>query len=200
MVVDTRRTDGVRPQVAGAELEITVLGPQEWERLRDLRCQALTEDLDSFYPGSQSDFGASREAWIDRLERSVCVAARVDGVDVGLAWLVEGEEPDTRSHIEAVWVCGNHRRLGVATALIQGLVMFAVDRGDEVLLWIMADNGAARGFYGAFGFVPTGETKPTPGGRFEERFRLGLSGRRDVVAATDGTASAEAGAEALLEA
>jgi ribosomal protein S18 acetylase RimI-like enzyme len=76
-------------------------------------------------------------------------------------------------HIESVWTDPEHRKRGIATALIRWLV----DRyrrlgATEIRLWVLESSPDARRLYESLGFEPTGERQPVDGQRIEERLRF----------------------------
>lgn len=90
-----------------------------------------------------------------------CLVAERDGVPAGFAlffptystWL---GQPGL--HLEDLWVRPEHRRRGVASALLSRLAALALERGCGRLEWAVLDwNELAHGFYRGLGARPMDE-------------------------------------------
>ncbi len=133
------------------------LGEQDWASYRAVRL-AMLLDAPSAYGSTfarEADF--TEETWRERLEQTVLLAEREDGLPLGAATLLELEpEPGAAPEapeVVAMWVAGHARGEGVADALIEEAVGHAADRGHtEVRLHVMTDNPRAVAFYERAGF------------------------------------------------
>jgi ribosomal protein S18 acetylase RimI-like enzyme len=68
-----------------------------------------------------------------------------------------------RMHLVGMWVDSQHRRRGVAQALVEQAVRWAEERrATEVILWVAEHNIPAWRLYERAGFRPTGECQPLP--------------------------------------
>jgi ribosomal protein S18 acetylase RimI-like enzyme len=77
-----------------------------------------------------------------------------------------------------MWVDPQHRRRGVARALVEQAVRWAEERqAREVILWVADHNIPARMLYEQVGFRPTGERQPLPSNLvlMESLLRLSLN-------------------------
>jgi ribosomal protein S18 acetylase RimI-like enzyme len=74
----------------------------------------------------------------------------------------------TRAHLYALWVDPRARRLGVASALVDAIFIWARGRGAVTIeLSVTVGNDAAR-LYERFGFRDTGEREPLrPGSQLQ---------------------------------
>jgi ribosomal protein S18 acetylase RimI-like enzyme len=64
-------------------------------------------------------------------------------------------------HLYAMWVAPDARGAGLGRALLDAVVAWAKDRGcGRLVLTVTETNAAARAFYGACGFVETGDRAP----------------------------------------
>ncbi len=105
--------------------------------------------------------------------------AREGGADVGLVTVFPEPDVPGRMHLVSMWVDPEHRRRGVARALIAEVVRWAAERrAREVVLWVVDQNTAARRLYERAGFRPTGDRQPLPSNPAltESRLRLPLEG------------------------
>ena len=75
----------------------------------------------------------------------------------GLAGFVAFDEPT--ADVKALYVAPGQFRTGVGSVLLRAAheQLQAAGR-DEVVLWVFADNAAAREFYTAHGYAPDGAT------------------------------------------
>ena len=83
----------------------------------------------------------------------------------------------SRMHLVGMWVDPQHRRRGVARALVEHAVRWAEERrASEVILWVADHNIPARRLYARAGFRPTGERQSLPSNPAltESLFRLTL--------------------------
>jgi ribosomal protein S18 acetylase RimI-like enzyme len=81
-----------------------------------------------------------------------------DGAAVGTATGAEYDADAGVAHVYAMWVAPYARGAGVGRALLDAVADWARDRGcDRLVLSATESNETARRFYGAYGFVDTGE-------------------------------------------
>ena len=135
----------------------------EWERLREIRLEALADT-----PSAFATTLAEAEAFPDSLwqERAIAGAADVDQITV-LA--VSGERTigmtvalgrPNSDHlvvpIVSVYVTPSERRKGVAERLLSVAEEWVRDQGgSHTSLWVEEENLPARRFYESIGYVAT---------------------------------------------
>jgi ribosomal protein S18 acetylase RimI-like enzyme len=138
----------------------------DWQALRQLRLGALADAPDAFASTLEAEQALLDEVWRQRAEggpSSANFIAREGGVDVGLAAVFAEPDAPGRMHLVSMWVDPGYRRRGVARALVDQAVRWAVERrAREVILWVADHNAAARRLYERVGFRPTGEGQPLP--------------------------------------
>ncbi|MDI1462925.1 GNAT family N-acetyltransferase [Catellatospora sp. KI3] len=149
-------------------IEIQVLSPDDWPLWRELRLAALAEAPGVF--GSTladwSGAGDRADRWRARLElaASYNLIAHLDGVPVGMASGVPGEQPG-HTELISMWVAPAGRGRGVAAALIGAVAAWSRTQGvPELRLMVVVDNAAAIGLYRRCGFAGTGHEQPMPDG------------------------------------
>lgn len=160
-----------------AVLDVKLLKPDEWPVLRTVRLRALQESPHAFMAAHDEEARLSARQWRQRLTAALWVVAVESGEIIGIAGLVEGQQPHTEKHVESIWVAPTHRRRGVFRCLLGALAAHARRaRLMELPLWVLEDNETALFAYSRLGFVPTGERQPIDPGhqRFERRMRLPL--------------------------
>jgi ribosomal protein S18 acetylase RimI-like enzyme len=137
------------------ELEIAIVGPEEWQLFRALRLRALREAPYAF--GSRYDdwVEAPESRWRDRLANvPLNVAARRDGELVGMAsGVYDGED---QAELISMWVDPAARGCGVAAGLVAAVVAWATAAGRTTYLMVRSDNARAIAAYTRAGFVDLG--------------------------------------------
>lgn len=161
---------------------------EEWQLVKELRLAALRDPVapvafletyeqglgrsDDFYRERAS--GASEEG--DGRARQF-IAEAPDGSWVGTATvLIERPDDDVRfgaaaavhqAHVVGVFVRPEARGMGLAEELFRAGTEWAWSLGEprieRVRLYVHENNPRAAAFYRRIGFVPTGQTVPTPG-------------------------------------
>jgi ribosomal protein S18 acetylase RimI-like enzyme len=138
----------------------------DWEALRQLRLRALADAPDAFASTLEAEVAFPAEVWRQRAEggpASATFIAREGGVDVGVVRVFAEPGVPGRMHLVSMWVDPGYRRRGVARALVDQAVRWAVERrAGEVILWVANHNSAAHRLYERVGFRPTGECQPLP--------------------------------------
>ena len=129
--------------------------------LRRLRLAALLDAPTAFASTHAREAAMTEDEWRSRIS-----GAR--------AWFVAGEvalaagQPSWtgvpgRHDLFSMWVHPEHRRRGLAGALVGAVVDWACDEGAaEVELWVVDGNDAAARTYAKAGFSPTGRSQPLP--------------------------------------
>jgi GNAT superfamily N-acetyltransferase len=164
-------------------MEIRPLRANDGMLIRCVRLLSLAEAPYALGVGSYDEEAALPDAYWHELARQVGGEDEKWG-DRCAAWVaVDGEEPcgtatcylcpivAGRAWFTAAWVDPRHRRRGVGRGLVDAAVAWSRQRGAEAMrLWVDDTNPAAVEFYGALGFLATGESQPT---------KEGSSGRQD---------------------
>jgi ribosomal protein S18 acetylase RimI-like enzyme len=140
----------------------------DWQLLRTIRLLALQDSPDAF----ASDYGAEvrhdEQQWREWLRSHMWLLAFENGTapaPVGvIAATKEPPTPAREPFISSLWVAPEYRGRGVGRRLIEAVADRLAARGvTAVSLWVLDGNDAAREFYTAIGFVPTGERQLAPG-------------------------------------
>ncbi|MER6512163.1 GNAT family N-acetyltransferase [Nonomuraea sp. NPDC001636] len=145
------------------EIAIVQLGPDEGDRLRDVRLRALQESPDAFGSSYAREVAFSADDWAERLKNphSRWWVAEDDGLgDVGLVCMLLEE---SGAHLLSMWVAPEARGRGLASRLVDRSVEWARSAGaEQVQLWAVDGNHAARALYAAKGFVRSGKVMALP--------------------------------------
>jgi ribosomal protein S18 acetylase RimI-like enzyme len=160
------------PREGRGLVDVRLLSADEWRVARDARLAALRDAPGSFLTAGPSEWSWTDGHWRRSCATSQWVVAQAGDTVVGLARLTNG---GIGPHVESVWTHPEHRRRGIASALVRRLVQAARELGPgDVFVWVIQPNSAAVGLYTSLGFEPTDERQPLGGlDRVEERFRLG---------------------------
>ena len=136
----------------------------DWQAYRAIRLAMLQESPSAFGSTHAEAAGYDEQLWRQRLADNVVLLARVGHVPAGSAVSSEyGTTDPGDCALYGMWVDPDHRRAGVATALVDAVVARARAAGKRrVVLHVVADNSAASKLYERRGFVATGQSVPYP--------------------------------------
>ncbi|MFE7480849.1 GNAT family N-acetyltransferase [Streptomyces sp. NPDC057552] len=163
---------------------------EEWPLARQLRLEALKDPAApvAFLESYEDAVAQPGVFWQDRTEAAAesddvrqFVAESPEGEWVGtVTVLVERPADDVRfgeapamdqGHLVGVFLRPEVRGAGVTDALFREAVDWAwslpAPRLERVRLYVHENNPRAAAFYRRFGFVPSGQRIPAPGGRGE---------------------------------
>lgn len=144
-------------------IDVRQIRSHEWERLRDIRLEALVDTPTAF-----ATTFAQAEAFPDSLwqERTVAGATGHDQITVlavsgdrtvGMTVALGRPDNDRRVvPIVSVYVTPRERRKGVAQRLLNTAEEWASDQGgSRTSLWVEEENVPARCFYESIGYIAT---------------------------------------------
>jgi ribosomal protein S18 acetylase RimI-like enzyme len=160
--------------VIEATLQLQLLGPNDWQRLRAARLAAMLDSPRAFTSSYARESVWGELDWRRLFDAAIWIAACEAENVIGLARSVGEPGRLTTRHIESVWVAPTHRRRGVCRTLLLALAEMARAMGaHDLLLWVLEDNHDAQRAYKALGFEPTGKQQfLKPFERFEQQLRL----------------------------
>lgn len=136
-------------------VDITRIGPADWERFRAVRLASLSESPAAFGSRYADWVDAPAERWQSRLthvpltllaQEATQVVGVVSGQPVGETWV----------ELISMWVAPAARGTGVAGQLIGAVVDWAAGQDRTTYLMVRSDNARARKSYERAGFVDTG--------------------------------------------
>ena len=144
-------------------LAIVILGPDDWERLRAIRLDALLDSPTAFSSTLDREKAFAEADWRDRLAAAFWAVADVDGVDVACAGAYLPGGVTVEAELVALWVRPEHRGMGFGGALVETVALWAETMGCEALhAWVTEGNEIGQILYDHHGFVATGERQPLP--------------------------------------
>ncbi|MCW2791492.1 MAG: hypothetical protein JWO76_590 [Nocardioides sp.] len=142
-------------------VDITRIGPADWETFRTVRLASLSESPAAFGSRHADWVDAPVERWQSRLTQvpltllareATTVIGVVSGVPVGERWV----------ELISMWVAPSARGTGVARQLIDAVVDWAAGQDRTTFLMVRSDNVRARKSYERAGFVDTGVPEGWP--------------------------------------
>ncbi len=149
---------------AGSVL-VARIGPEDWQRLREIRLEALAESPEAFGSTEARERGFDAAEWRRRAARPATFVACRGGADVGMAGVYE---VDGTWYVMGMWVAPGARGTGVLEALVDACESQAQRAGAAtVALWVMEDNPRARRGYARLGYRTTGTSDECRDGRDE---------------------------------
>ena len=141
---------------------VSILKPDEWERLRSIRLRALKENPEAFGADFKEVESRSREDWLKDYNKEDYLVASIDGVDVGMLYIevLNGDHGAT-CWIGGCWTDPAFRGNGVMRALFDYIDKHAKEKGwirQGLGVWV--DNLVAINSYKSLGFTFAGEKMP----------------------------------------
>ena len=158
----------------GAEegkVEVTLLTPDQWERLREIRLSALKLNPEAFGAKYEDELLLSEQQWRDRFVKEDYLVASINGKDAGTLYIevLNGDHGAT-CWIGGCWTDPSYRGNGVMRALFNYIDHHAKEKDwvrQGLGVWI--DNLLAIKAYESLGFTFAGEKMP--GSRADKFFQ-----------------------------
>lgn len=155
-------------------MDVTRIGPADWERFREVRLASLSDSPEAFGSRYADWVDAPAERWQSRLSQVALTLLAQDGTDV--VGVVSGQPVGEHSvELISMWVAPATRGTGVAGRLIGAVVEWAADQDRTTYLMVRSDNIRARRSYERAGFVDTGVPEGWPADEPPEH-RMELAG------------------------
>lgn len=148
-------------------MEVTRIGPADWEVFRDVRLASLSDAPDAFGSRYADWVDASAERWQARLTQVPLTLLAREGTTV--LGVVSGHPVnDTWVELISMWVAPPARGQGVARRLIDAVVGWGAGQRRSTYLMVRTDNVRARKSYERAGFVDRGVPDGWPADEPEE--------------------------------
>jgi GNAT superfamily N-acetyltransferase len=143
-------------------VEVSLLGPDQWERLKQIRIRALKANPDAFGADLNEVETRSREDWIRDYAKEDYLVASINGVDAGMLYIevLNGDHGAT-CWIGGCWTDPTYRGKGAMRALFD-----FIDKNASQKNWmrqglgVWTDNYTAIKAYESLGFAFVGEKMP----------------------------------------
>jgi GNAT superfamily N-acetyltransferase len=136
---------------------VEIIDPNEWQRLRSIRLQALTESGHAFGGTLEGESVESESEWRSKFVKNDFLIASVDGVDVAMMFIevLDGDFGAT-CWIGGCWSNPKFRGKGVLSSMFR-----FIDQQDKDWrvqgLGVWTDNYNAIAAYEKLGFVKMGD-------------------------------------------
>lgn len=145
-----------------APIATEFLGPEAWERLRNVRLAALQGSPAAFLSTYEEQARWSADLWRAEVRRGRWLVAVDGGRDVALLGATpESDVPGTDRYLSYMWVAPDRRGLGLGRRLVNTMLRTLHDDGvPRAWLWVMGDNDWVRVLYEQLGFRATGDRQP----------------------------------------
>ena len=141
------------------QIEVSLLTPNEWERLKQIRIRALTANPEAFGAKLNEVISQPKEDWLKLYEKEDYLIASSGGVDVGMLYIevLKGDHGAT-CWIGGCWSDPGYRGIGVMRSLFNYIDDHASEKGwQRQGLGVWADNLVAINSYKSLGFAFAGE-------------------------------------------
>ncbi|MFT4235202.1 MAG: GNAT family N-acetyltransferase [Microbacterium sp.] len=145
-----------------SDVTIRRVGVDEWERVRDLRIEAVSDPAASvaFMSTLADEQARDDQFWRDRTTNAAWGSAaaqfiaEIDGQWIGTVTALTDQ---TTANIVGVYLNPPHRGQGILAQLVDAAANWAREIGRSALtLDVHAENPRARAAYTKLGFAPTG--------------------------------------------
>lgn len=149
------------------KFEIKDILESDWREYMSVRLESLLDSPDSFGSTYERESSFSSEQWKSRLQiapsihDALAVAAVANQKYIGLLSSVVHSPDASSAHLYQMWVSPKYRGIGVGTALVERVRIWAVDRNiEKLLLSVTTTNLDAMSLYESIGFSPVGIVEP----------------------------------------
>lgn len=142
-----------------ANLVVSELSSNDWNRLRELRLASLRHDGSAFGGNLEAESEFTEANWREKFTKLEFIVASIDGSDIAIM-SVEKMNGDfgATCWVGGCWVENSHRNKGALRAMFDFLDKNAESRNWQVQgLGVWIDNFAAISAYKKLGFVEMGE-------------------------------------------
>ena len=143
-------------------MEIVKLKPEEWEKFRELRLEALREDSESFGASYEEAVKYSDDDWKQRLvnPNDNIIIASDGGLAIGMvgAYQEKGEKLKHAAYIWGVYLGKNYRGQGIGEKLMKKLLeeIAKNEEIEKITLNVNVGQLPAIRLYKKFGFKVVG--------------------------------------------
>lgn len=144
-------------------IDVDLLSPDEWQRLREIRLRALKESPMAFGAKLNEERAKPESAWRERYAIEDYLVASIGEHDVGMLYVevLKGDHGAT-CWVGGCWSDPRFRGKGIMRALFNFIDANAIEKGwQRQGLGVYVDNESATKTYEALGFRFIGEKFPS---------------------------------------
>jgi GNAT superfamily N-acetyltransferase len=164
-------------------MHVRLLSPDEWRVAREIRLAALRDAPEALLPRQPHESDWDEDRWRRSWENGLWAVAAdaagaganggAGGAGAGVFGVARLAREEAGPYVESVWTRPEHRRRGVARALVRELVNLEREHAaGDVFVWVIRPNPAALRLYTSLGFESTDTVQVLETGQEEERLRL----------------------------
>lgn len=144
-----------------ADIDVRLLGDEEWQLFRDVRLRALEDAPEAFVARYEDEASCDEAFWRDRMNRSDRIVAEREDKPIGLVCLGRHDDDPEIGEVFGLWTAPAVRGEHVARRLVTVAAQKATQDGCRSLyFWAGSDNASAVAFASSFGFRPTAQRRP----------------------------------------
>ena len=159
-----------------SKIKVTLLNPDSWTRLRDIRLRALKENPEAFGATHAEESKLTEQGWRDRFKKEDYLIGSIEKEDVGTLYIevLKGDHGAT-CWIGGCWTDPNYRGFGVMKSLFEYIDLNSNEKGwQRQGLGVWVHNQNAIKAYEAIGFSVAGQKMAStsrPGSYFQHMVR-----------------------------
>lgn len=149
-----------------SDLKIRILTPADWLTYKSVRLASLKDAPDSFGSTYERESAFSQSEWESRLDptgrakTALPLIAEFTKNPIGIAWGLVHDTDSKVAHVYQMWVSPDARGKGIAKALLDRIIAWAITRNcDWIELSVTTTNDAAVGLYQNSGFLASGQVE-----------------------------------------
>ena len=146
-----------------SRLKVELLGPDQWQRLREIRLNSLKDSPDAFGGTFEAESQMEKEEWEVKFTTLDFLIVSTDQIDIAIMSVeVLNGDHGAKCWIGGCWSDPRYRGQGALRALFDFL-----DEQTDLKNWrrqglgVWADNVDAIAAYKAIGFSEAGEKQPS---------------------------------------
>ncbi len=159
-----------------SKINVTLLNPDSWTRLRDIRLRALKENPEAFGATHAEESKLAEQGWRDRFKKEDYLIGSIEEEDVGTLYIevLKGDHGAT-CWIGGCWTDPIYRGFGVMKSLFEYIDLHSNEKGwQRQGLGVWVHNQNAIKAYEAIGFSVAGQKMAStsrPGSYFQHMVR-----------------------------
>ena len=163
-------------QFERSKIDVTLLTPEDWSRLRDIRLRALIENPEAFGPTYDEENNLNEQGWRNRFKKEYYLIGSISNKDVGTLYIeVLKVVHGATCWIGGCWTDPEYRGFGVMKSLFEFIDIHSKEKGwQRQGLGVWVHNEKAIKAYEAIGFSVAGEKMAStsrPGSYFQHMVR-----------------------------
>lgn len=144
-------------------MKVVLLSPNDWQRLREVRLQALKADPEAFGGNYEKESQQSESEWRKRFDKEDYLIVSLDERDVGMLYIevLDGDHGAT-CWIGGCWTNPDVRGRGAMRAMLEFIDCHATAKGwTRQGLGVWNENTSAINVYLSLGFKYAGDLIPS---------------------------------------